>query len=514
MNLIPDVPGTAPNYWCTWSIQNYIYGQGDEGFDPKELIGFTGAKHARNNLNEELLIGKEGWAKNFFSKIRNDLFIVLDDGWDVPLNTPPESNEHFSSFYLDDGKFPSCKGIPQERLKKLSDVVKNHGWRGIGLWVAAQEATKYKSKDDPKSEAYWKERIDWSKHAGILYWKVDWGKKMSRIAFRRFLTNQAREMYPNLTIEHTAMDVPLNNYNSEGNITPISIRKRVKLLEFSDVLRLYDVTPPLSIPTTLDRLAHVLKEAKSSENAKHLINCEDEVYLAAALGCTMGVMRYSLSGLRPGEDLDLFDIGTRQVKKRMDEVIRAVRWHRIASPFGVGKTTVYIDKKNLYDSWNFKEGETWHIESIGKTIKQKAPARVSRGIKLPIVDIIGEPPYIVACKNPNGAISIATLARTSPEKGYFHPKAEISLDIDSISDPIGIFGYYKELSLNFNDLTDIKSIWAQDLVAHEAFEISNEIQILEDKLIIPGNIIEKHGLSASSKNDCSDPGILISLKSQ
>jgi len=513
MNLIPEESGTAPNYWCTWSVQNYMYGQGDEGFDPKELVGFTGAKHARNNLNEELLAGKNGWAESFFSKIRNDLFIVLDDGWDVPVNTPPESNEYFSSFHLNEGKFPSCKGIPPERLKKLSEIVKKHGWRGIGLWVAAQEATKYKAKDDPKSETYWKERIEWSKQAGILYWKVDWGRKMSRNAFRRFLTSQAREMCPDLTIEHAGIDVPLNNYNSAGEITPISIRKRIKTLEFSDVLRLYDVTPPLSIPTTLDRLAQVLKKAKPSGVGKSLVNCEDEVYLAATLGCTMGIMRYPLSGLRPAEDLDFFDIGTRQVKKRMDEVIRAVRWHRIAPPFGIGRSIIHVDDNNLYDSWNFREGETWHAEAIDKTVIQKAPARVSRGIKLPLVDIKGEPPYVVACKNPNGAISIATLARTSPEKGYFHPKAGVSLDINNISGPIGIFGYYKELSLHINDLTAVNSIWAQDIAGNEAFEISNEIQILKDKLIIPGVIIENYGLKTSSKNDCSDPGVIIALLS-
>ena len=34
-NLVPDMPGSAPNYWCTWSAQNYMHGIGSPSFDPK-----------------------------------------------------------------------------------------------------------------------------------------------------------------------------------------------------------------------------------------------------------------------------------------------------------------------------------------------------------------------------------------------------------------------------------------------------------------------------------------------
>jgi hypothetical protein len=33
-NLVPSAPGKSPNYWCTWSAQSYMYGQGAKEVDP------------------------------------------------------------------------------------------------------------------------------------------------------------------------------------------------------------------------------------------------------------------------------------------------------------------------------------------------------------------------------------------------------------------------------------------------------------------------------------------------
>ena len=80
MNLIPNNPCNAPNYWCTWAMQNYIYGQGQDTIDLEELEGDIGARHGATNINEDLLLGTEGWAQELYPNIRGDLFILLDDG--------------------------------------------------------------------------------------------------------------------------------------------------------------------------------------------------------------------------------------------------------------------------------------------------------------------------------------------------------------------------------------------------------------------------------------------------
>ena len=38
-NLIPSQPGKAPNYWCTWAAQNYMYGHHLPQLDPSILEG-------------------------------------------------------------------------------------------------------------------------------------------------------------------------------------------------------------------------------------------------------------------------------------------------------------------------------------------------------------------------------------------------------------------------------------------------------------------------------------------
>ena len=63
--------------------------------------------------------------------------------------------------------------------------------------------------------------------------------------------------------------------------------------------RTYAVTSILSLPTTLDRLAEMLKGAQG-QGGRALFNVEDEVYVAAAMGSTMDVLRHPLEGLRPG----------------------------------------------------------------------------------------------------------------------------------------------------------------------------------------------------------------------
>ena len=56
-DLIPTKPGKAPNYWCTWSAQNYMFGIGDKTVDFKGLRICAGAQHARMAMNENNVFG-------------------------------------------------------------------------------------------------------------------------------------------------------------------------------------------------------------------------------------------------------------------------------------------------------------------------------------------------------------------------------------------------------------------------------------------------------------------------
>ena len=50
---------------------------------------------------------------------------------------------------------------------------------------------------------------------------------------------------------------------------------------------------------------HAASRTGHSE-VKGLLNVEDEVYIAATLGCSIGVMCHPLRGLRPNGDADVF----------------------------------------------------------------------------------------------------------------------------------------------------------------------------------------------------------------
>ena len=174
----------------------------------------------------------------------------------------------------------------------------------------------------------------WMQASGVAYWKVDYGHQEKDEAWRRHLTEMGRQTAPGLTIE-TAL-IP-------------------HAITWGDTYRTYDVDALLSVPQTLGRVVSEL-DLKAEPPAKGLINCEDEVYLGAALGCCYGVMRHSFVGNLPSGRQDfVFPPITRDLKHCTDEVVRAVRWHRIAPAFAVGANPVATSSELLTDNWFFQK---------------------------------------------------------------------------------------------------------------------------------------------------------------
>ncbi|MBV5267137.1 MAG: hypothetical protein JZU67_01165, partial [Burkholderiaceae bacterium] len=56
-NLVPSAPGKSPNYWCTWSAQSYMHGQGAKEVDPILYKVEAISKYSSVYLNEEVLFG-------------------------------------------------------------------------------------------------------------------------------------------------------------------------------------------------------------------------------------------------------------------------------------------------------------------------------------------------------------------------------------------------------------------------------------------------------------------------
>ena len=519
-NLVPLSPGPTPSYWCTWGAQNFAVNE----HSLANALALGDHATAANNLTEQNLFHDPGWATNYFQQARADLYIIFDVGWDVPTDTQfDQARWLLGRLELATDKFPGCTGAPTERLRQLNERCQQAGWKGAGLWLAAHafgEGQDGKRLDDQALEAYFRERARWCHNAGIEYWKVDYGFRGGDLKFRQLLTQIAREEAPNLWVEHARGGGPLNdeecpwdtpNFYRRGSFRTWDdgrvLQRAVELVSFSQVFRTYDVSAHLSIPTTLDRVAQILAEFSGNPTAEGLLNCEDEPFIGAVLGCAIGVMRHPrwLEGV--GKNYDPL-----QVKKRIDEVTRAVRWQRITPAFGVGATSITLDDKMLHDTWTFSEGETWATWLIGKEVMQAAPARVARGMNLPEVDCSGEPPYVIAAKHPNGASAVATLPRISSKKGFYFPAAAITVDIGSDTHLIGIFGRYRTLTLKLSTRRHLRRILAQDLAGDKASDITSRVVQKTNELTLSGDLIEKIGLAAATPGDISEPGLVLKLE--
>jgi hypothetical protein len=486
-NLIPEEPSNTSSYWCTWAAQNYMYGHDLAELDPKLLEGDSGSKLAHDSMTEKVLFGRTGWAHNFFPRIRKDVLFLLDDGWQVGGT---------ATFELDLNKFPSFTGSSAERLKKLNHAVQDAGWHGTALWC----------RNTPGGDA--DSRLEnLSQNAGIRYWKVDIGDPAFNLVRLR---DEARTP---LTLEHVHGEWPVNGdwkKNGRFGAQPWG-SNRMEILRHTDVYRTYDVTSILSLPTTLDRLAEMLKGVEGHSEVHGLLNVEDEVYVAAAMGCTMGILRHPLIRMRPGNDTDLFFNGPRRTKQRMDEVMRALRWQRIAPPFSPGSGSVTLSDEILTDSWLFEPGQTWQNEIIGTTVRQGAPACLARNIGLPSVRANDDRPFVFATRFPNGAVAIAAQERTQVGNGWYMPACDVTLSVSDAPGPYGVFGYFDGLTLASDKPFHGKQVLAQDLAGDEAIDISSMVQVHGKDLYIPGKVIRRIGLSKATPGDISAPGLVVAV---
>lgn len=503
MNLVSQDPGKTQSYWCTWCTQNF----GRDEKMPVDIHDHEGARSgflARSWLSEKVLFGErggKGWV-NFFPTIRGDLYMVLDDGWDVSMDQELQKKE-FGCMMVSPERFPSFRGAPQERLLKLNEKVKESGWRGIGLWVACQEAERYQCPEG--MERYWRERAAWCKYAGVKYWKVDWGTHCGDPAYRERMTEAARKVFPELQIEHAYPIPPINGYPALNSGHPGQrfldwvpvCGKTLKTLKISQILRSYDVTSQLSVPTTLDRLSVLLA------NPGGLVNCEDEVYIGAALGCSLGIMR------APGWNVRTDYMPYRQTKKS-NEAERAVLWQRMSPAFSGG--TLRASPNTLTDTWTFRKGDTWMAEVIGKEVSQTAPAIMSRNMPLPEVQVKGEAPYVVCGRNPNGAVAVVSLCRVDElNRKLYLPKAGVTLLLEELPSVIGVFGSYEYLSIRCPGLTGTPRVYAQDILSERAEEITQAVAVNKDVLTIPGKLLNEIGQSKADPGDLSAPGTAIRI---
>ncbi len=508
-NLVPEEPATAANYWCTWYAQNYWIQRGGEITDLESINN----PNAREQLNYDTVFNrKDGWATTYLPRGRGDFFFLIDHGWQTKVKQERSvpGAAPFFSLQIDPRDFPKYAGVsPQESLRRFNEDIKSLGWRGLGIWVRGNV---------PADAA--RIFIEWSKYAGIKYWKIDGGGTQH---FYSFKTKQ--KIYPELQLEYiTGSNGPLNPrwdepglsaYPSVYDVGGPKQAAMLAVLQNSDTFRTYDAAPILVSTTTMRRTHDILKQTQNDPKYSGILNLQDDPQVAAGLGCLISSKRHPnyMERTYHGKDLHHQIHGKRMIQKRMNEIERFGRWQRIAPAFAAGVGSYKAAKVDLIDHYPHTESDTWFKPCWGKMVYQSAPAVMARNMPLPSVEAEGDAPYVMASTYPNGPTAIATEGRVKPEDQWYHPRAKVVVQIKDATQPIGIFGHYKALTLRFpQPLTDVKHVWAQDLLAKEATDIEPEVEVKDKEVVIPGELIDKIGTSAGDEGDISVPGMVLRIQ--
>lgn len=504
----------SPDYWCTWAVQSNTVSRSVKlGLMGNSFQGDQGIAGARDNLNERILL--DGWAKSYYPAVRDQLYCLVDDGWDVPYGADPNrAIEPFGSLIADATRFPSFRGAPVKRLRGLDRALRDLGWRGAGLWVAAQDAGDGRRTpfDETAARENLKRKLGWCAEAGIGYLKVDWGVYGGSTEYRRLFSEVKNAVAPCVAVEHcAAMGAPFNgiSFSPDGTMVctgrvaaDASWRDQARqILEFADVLRIYDLMSPLTLCNAAERTQIMLRLGEEV-HSRALVNVEDEVYLGASLGCTFGAMR-SPDSMRPYGGRDWSDAW-----RRTNEVVRAANWRRYAPAFSAadGSRTLVSDEA-VTDDWFFVEGSVWWKPIGGKHPVQSAPARIARNLPLPDVAVSGsERPLVCASRNPNGAIAIGALPRLKWPRGRFEVPADISLDVAPGRD-LAVFGSVGSVRVRDNGA---RRILACDLARADGacFEdVTAAVVRTDGCLILPGAALNRIG--SQTTRDLSAPACRI-----
>lgn len=505
-NLIPAEPSEAPNYWCTWYAQNYWQQRGGE----IKNFNMINNPNAREELTYHHVFNeKDGWASTYLPKGRADMYFLIDHGWQTKDKSKRiEGAQPFFSLQIDEEDFPEYADTkPEEALRLFNEEIQAHGWKGLGIWVRGDI-----------SEDVARKFVEWSKYAGVKYWKIDGGDIDHFYAYKI-----KQEIFPELVLEYVTpagninpdWDKPgLKEYPSLYAVDSVHKANTLRVLQNSDVFRTYDASPQLMSTTTLRRTHDLLKVASNNPKYISVLNLQDDCNAAAALGCLVASKRHPNFNERlyKGKDLHHQLNGKRHMQARINEVERFGRWERIAPAFPVGEGTYTYSEKELIDCLPYDEYSTWNKATYGKVVYQSAPSVMARNMALPVVEVEGEAPYVMATKYPNGAVCVATEGRVKPEDEWFYPLAKVTVEVKDTKVPVGVFGYYKELVLQYGaPLDNVKGIWAQDLLADYSVDIKDKVRIEGNKVIIPGNVIQEIGLSAADDGDISSPGMVLKI---
>ncbi|MBQ4119262.1 MAG: hypothetical protein IJD45_02610 [Clostridia bacterium] len=483
MNLLSKPFTENGNYLCTWDLQEKIALK-------LNIEGENIPVKQRNCLTDNMLFGENSLFHVVPKEYLGGIYFLIDDGWDVPFGTNTNiSKAPFGSLILDDKKFEGYGDTPTERLKTLNQKVKAMGYCGLGLWVSPQIPFENQKTTMADHRKHWCERAKWSNDAGVKYWKIDWGEHAFRRDYLEMMTQCIRENAPDLLIEHAVVHTPFG-----GPKTPEDdvAKKMANIMEVSDFFRTYDVCEPFSNTITLCRTNALLCNVQKDNflyNAKGYVNIESSPEIAAGLGLNMGIMAYN------------------------GNVGACLNWQRLAPPMSIFDADYIKSDELLTDSAFFETSPVWWYNAKGQEISSTVPAITARGTKLPKVEADSLKPFVMAsCNNKTKAYAVSTLKRCFDMNKSVVAPAKITVFPENLTAPIGVFGYYKTLCIEFEKaIPKNAKIYAQCLLETQAKDVTENVTIDGNKLIIDGKNLRLWGRKSDAIGDSEDPALILQI---
>ncbi len=483
MNLLSKPFAVTGNYLCTWETQEAVA-------EHVHAAGKNIPAKQRNVMNDEMLFREDSLYHLVPEKYRGGLFFLLDDGWDVPYDIDAEtSRDPFGAVEPNPQKFPGYGRTSAQRLKTLSEKVKALGYAGLGLWISPQIPFEKDEATLEEAREYWTERAKWCAEAGVRYWKVDWGKHQFDREYLELMTDCVRANAPELLIEHAHGNGPFGGpYSPEDAVA----KKMADLLEVSDFFRTYDVIEPFVDDTSLCRLDALLSNVDKTRvraDVKGCVNIESSPLIAAGLAVNMGIMYGG------------------------GNVNAVLSWQRLAPPMSVKEADYVKSERRLTD---YKYGDVRPVNwtsFYGRMYEITAPAITARGTKLPTVEPMEEPPFVMASRHRDtGAYCVATLHRVLDPNNRYISLADVTVYPDMVTAPIGVFGYYKNLTVEFDGVVPQNAkIYAQCLLDDEAFEVTEQVTVDGNTLTVDGKLLRLWGRSKDALGYKEDPALLLQI---
>ena len=482
-NLIPPASDRFyGDYFCSWRAQQVT----------AKALGLVGTwcSEWRDALTSGLVFGPTSRFHPLPREYRKGLLFLLDDGWDVPLGmrADPVSRKLFGTLAPDAEKFGDFGKTPLSRLENLGEKVKSLGYAGLGVWVAAEQG----GESAEKEHAFFENAAKMHEKAGVRYWKVDWGDYAEDSEYRRILSEEAHKHAPHLLVDHCVTQRPLAAINKEVGFLERRRKTVAARVPFTDVFRPYDVVYPFTEVSTLGQLDEALSAPLPAGHDLR-VSAGGEEYVAAALGCTLGIMKVT------------------------DALYAALRFRRLSPPFGTAGCEYHRSEEMLTDRLYFENKLQSWVDTARREISESAPAVMARGCPLPRVKPVGAlSPFVAASRHPTtGVYAIAAFRRNVDPNLRIIAPADVTLEIRGKEGTVGVFGVFESLTLLFSEpLPEEITILAQDLLSEESFDVTGDVVRRENALIFSGRQLRTWGKSSQKIFDTRDPSLLLRVEAR